>query len=156
MNKKAQMISNVVMFAMAGIIFALILMYGYRAIKGFLERSEEVGLATFRNDLLSSVEGIKRDYGSVAKIELTLPGKYTRVCIVDPQNPGTLQQTYPRMHQAWQTGSENVFLTPPSPQPIRIEDIEINNGYFCATNTGRITLWIEGLGDKARISQQAP
>ncbi|MBI4140577.1 hypothetical protein HY485_01935 [Candidatus Woesearchaeota archaeon] len=154
---KAQIIGNVVMFAMAGIIFALILIYGYRQIKVFLERSEDVALATFRNDLANSVESIKRDYGSVTKIELTLPVKYTLACITDPINPGTiLPQKHPRMYQAWQTGTENIFLTPPAPQPIKIEDITVDNGYFCATNTGRITLWIQGLGDKAKISQQAP
>lgn len=155
-SRRAQMIGNVVMFAMAGIIFALILLYGYRSIKGFLERSEDVALATFRNDFVNSVEAIKRDYGSVAKIELTLPGKYTRVCIVDPLNPSTLQQDYPRLYQAWQTGSENIFITPPSPQPVKIEDITVDNGYFCVETAGKITLWLEGLGDRAKISKTMP
>ena len=153
MSRKSQMISQIFIFVMAAIIFLLILMYGYKAISNFLQRSEQVALIDFKTDLESAVEVIKRDYGSVRKIELMLPKEYTDVCIVDPDNPGTLQSDQPLMYAAWQAGSENVFLVPKQEAPIYLEDITID-GYDCIPVIyGKVTLKLVGLGKKARISR---
>lgn len=156
-KKNAQILGQVVMFLLAGIVFVLVLIYGYKAITQFLEKSEDVGLATFQNDLLTAVESIKRDYGTVIKTELSLPPKYGLLCIADSDStkPSTdFEQMHKRMYAAWQTGSENIFLTPPSTQPIKkIEDITVDGGYFCIKNTGKVVLRLEGMGDKAKVSQ---
>ena len=156
-NKNAQIIGQVAMFILAGIIFVLIITYGYKAITQFLGKSEEVSLATFQNDLLTATETIKRDYGSVSKLELTLPAKYTMFCIADSDTnaPNAEFKTkYPRLYDSWKTGSQNIFLIPPPTATMRkqIEDITIPNSYFCIKNTGKINLRLEGMGDKTQLT----
>jgi len=156
-SKNAQIIGQVVMFILAGIIFVLILTYGYKAITQFLGKSEEVSVATFQNDLITAAETLKRDYGSVSKLELSLPAKYTTFCLAnsDSNTPSTdFQAKYPRLYDSWKTGSQNIFLVPPPTVTMRkqIEDVTIPEGFFCIKNTGKMVLRIEGLGDKTQIT----
>ena len=151
-NKKAQIIGQVMMFALAAIIFGLIITYGYKAVTNLMEKGSEISMATFKTDFENGVDAIKRDYGSVQKLELTLPTKFNEICIADPNNPGTLANDRPLLYNKWRTSSENIFFTPPAQQPFKINDITIPNGYFCIKKTGKILLRLEGQGDKAQVT----
>ena len=152
-HNHAQLIGQVVMFVLAAIIFGMILLYGYQAIHSFLEKGRAVALATFYTDLAQGVDLIKRDVASVSRLELSLPAQYTEVCIADPiDEKGMLQAENLRMYNAWISGSENIFLIPPSPQPFKIEDIIVPHGAFCIPNTGKIILRLEGTGDKTQVT----
>ncbi len=155
MNKKAQMIGQIFVFVVAAIIFILILTYGYKAISNFLARSEQVALIDFKADLESSVEVIKRDYGSVRKVELRLPKRYTEVCIVDVKRCESLEQARPLMYSLCIAGSENVFLVPKQETPIFLADISVPDpGYVCVpVANGNIALRLEGLGKSTEISE---
>lgn len=162
--RKGQMIGQVFIFILAGLVFVLILGYGYRAITNFMERGQEVQLLDFRNELDSTVNMIKRDYGSVQRIELRMPVKTELVCFVVsvddipsaqlPNNwESNFKTAYPLLYTAWSTGSENVFLLPRQPTPILIKDISIENGYCCIPAAGgRVSLRMEGKGNKAKIT----
>jgi len=156
--KKGQMIGQVFIFILAGLVFVLILGYGYRAITTFMERGQEVQLLDFRNELDSTVNMIKRDYGSVQRIDLRVPAKTEVVCFANAKDETTqdlarLKEQYPLLYTAWSTGSENVFLLPRSPTPLLIKDISLENGYCCITVAGgRVSLRMEGLGNKAKIT----
>ncbi len=152
-RKRGQMLGQIFIFILAAILFVLVLTYGYRAISNFLERSEQVTLIEFKERLQSGIERIKRDYGSVRKIELQVPKKYTDVCFVDPRCPESLQFEYPVMYNACLTGTENIFLVPQQETPIFVGDIVIDSpGYICIPTSGMVTLRLEGLGRTARIS----
>ena len=154
--KKAQMIGQVFIFIIAAVVFILIITYGYRAISGFLQQSEQVTMIEFKEELQSSIEKIKRDYGSVRKVELRIPKKYTTLCIVtpDPFCPSALQFEQPIMYNACLTGTENIFLIPKQETPIFVEDIVVDSpGYICIPTSGIVTLRLEGLGRKARVSE---
>lgn len=154
-TKNAQMIGQIFIFIIAGLLFVLILMYGYRAISGFMQRGEEVQLLDFRNALDSAVTTIKQDYGSVQRVDLRVPAKTEKVCLVNPStaSAGSLENDYPLLYSAWQTGSENVFLIPRQPTPILIPDILVETGYVCVSAiNGRVSFRVEGLGNKAKIS----
>ena len=60
MKKNAQIMGQVFIFILAGALFILILTYGYKAIAGFSERSEQVALVEFQTNLESSVKSISR------------------------------------------------------------------------------------------------
>lgn len=157
--KKGQVLGQVVMFVLAGIIFVLILIYGYRAIIGLTERGEQVELLDFKGRLESAIETTKRDYGSVDKVDLRLP-KADKVCFVtDPEleyDVINLESENPFIYQSWATGTENVFLFPKQPTPILIKSLVVDNnqGWFCMDATARrISLRIEGTGKEARISE---
>ena len=161
-NTKAQMISQVFIFILAGLIFVLIITYGYKAIQHFLARSEQAALLDFKSDLESAVESVKRDYGSVRKVELRLPTKFYTLCILDPEqcttptfmHPETRQSfTFNWMKDACETGSANAFIAPRE-LDISIPDVEVTGGAVCIPNIdGKVTLRMEGLGKKAKVSE---
>lgn len=155
--KKAQIIGQVFIFILAAALFILILTYGYKAIVGFSKRSEQVALVEFQTELESAIRSISLDYGSVKKLELTLPAKYIEVCFVDlnMQPSSEFEQIHPRMHEAWVSGTQNVFLTPMEENPFNVGKISLGEkGYLCFPITaGKITLRLEGLGERTGISQ---
>ena len=160
-GKKAQIIGQVFIFILAGLIFILIITYGYKAIQYFLERQEQVMLLDFRTDLEIAVEGVKRDYGTVRKVELKLPSKYQGVCFLDA---ATCAKTTPKLvlpvqeitaewaQDACMIKSANVF-TIPRDIDVALPDIQVDTGYVCIPNAGKITVRMEGTGKKARISE---
>ena len=156
-SKKAQIMGQVFIFILAAAIFILILTYGYKAIAGLSQRSEEVAMVEFQTQLESGVNGIRQDYGSVKKFELTVPGKYNEICFVDLDRipRGEFQQQHPRMFDAWESGTQNVFLTPMEESPINIGKIYVGqDGFSCFDiKGGRLDLRLEGLGDSTFISK---
>ena len=83
MNKKGLGVGQVFVFIVAGITFALIMIFGYNAISGFLKSGEDVAFVQFKTDLESSIKKIYTEFGSVRVEKFTLPAKYTQVCFVD-------------------------------------------------------------------------
>ncbi|MEM4242837.1 MAG: hypothetical protein QXM31_02960 [Candidatus Woesearchaeota archaeon] len=163
--RRAQVIGQVFIFILAALIFVLILGYGYRAVSTFLARGEEVQAADFRNELESAINTIKRDYGSVRRVDLKVPGRANEVCLVtydyrDVITSGwqeKFRQEKPLLYSAWETGSYNVFLVPLEQTPIPIRDIIVDpagKGYLCIASAGaRVSLRVEGTGSKAIISE---
>lgn len=156
-KRKSQIMGQVFIFILAAAIFILILTYGYRAISGFGKRSEQVALVEFQTELEGAVKSIGLDYGSVKKVDLTLPAKYTEICFVDlDKEPSPeFESMHPRMYESWLGGTQNVFLTPMEDTPINAGDIYVGEkGFLCLPIAGgKITLRLEGLGDRAGITQ---
>ncbi len=168
-SAKAQIIGQVFIFILAGLVFVLILTYGYKAIQHFMVRQEQVVLIDFRTDLETAVEGVKRDYGTVRKVQLKLPSEYQGVCFFDFDsavcNPG-VPTTNPILELPQQTikvkwaedacklKGANVFVVPQPAQtsPLELPDLQIETGYLCVPNVGGITIRMEGTGRTAKIS----
>jgi hypothetical protein len=116
----------------------------------------------FRTDLEIAVEGVKRDYGTIRKVELKLASKYYGVCFFDPVTCATgnpfiqLEQqkiNVPWAQEACKIKSANVFIIPRI-QDLSIPDIQVDPpGYVCIPNINGFTLRMEGTGKKAKISQ---
>ncbi len=165
MNRRAQVIGQVFIFILAGLVFVLILGYGYRAIMNFMERGEEVQMIDFKNELSSAITTIKRDYGSVQRVDLRVPSGTGEVCFVtadpaDVRAPGweeALENDRPLIYSAWSKGRENVFLLPKQPAPIVIADIVVEPetaGYLCLPVVdGKISIRVEGTGNRAKIGR---
>ncbi|MBI4148536.1 hypothetical protein HY490_04555, partial [Candidatus Woesearchaeota archaeon] len=91
--------------------------------------------------------------------KLSVPSGFHTLCLVDPVEPGQLQAKHPLLFNAWRAGSENIFLLPISKQPfpLFIKDIEVfgpeGRGFLCFENIqGSVTMQLEGLGDKAKVT----
>jgi hypothetical protein len=160
-NKRAQILGQIFIFIIAGVVLILIMSYGYKAINYFIEKQEQVVMIDYKNDLETAIESVKRDYGTIRKITLSLPSKYQGACFVDykncPTDTPTLelpsQEIYaPWAQEACKIQSANAF-TIPRTQDISLPDIEIDEGYLCIPNTGGITIKMEGTGKKAKISE---
>lgn len=160
-NTKAETIGQVFIFIIAGLIFVLIIAYGYQAINYFLERQQDVVMTDIKTDLDSAVQGIKRSQGTVRKLTLRLPSQFKALCFFDFETCGQLTKANlpePNEHisVAWgidacKTGSENIF-TVPRTAGISMADITVTEGYVCIPNNNGITLRLEGTGRKAKIS----
>lgn len=160
-SKRAQIIGQIFVFILAGLVLALVITYGYKAIKHFTARSEEVALVDFQNDFFTAVEGVKYDFGSIRKTELRLPSKFLGLCVVNIDNcpsslpilkfPGKTPVSFAWMPAACETGSANAFLIPRF--DLLIEDVVVDNDFVCVPNLdGRVILKLEGLGKKAKVS----
>ena len=165
-NTKAQIIGQVFIFILAGLIFVLIIGYGYRAVQFFLERQEQVVLLDFQSELEIAIEGVKGDFTTVRKLELRLPRKYQGVCFFDYTKPVCDPNTNtvnPKLElpgqeigvkwaeDACKIKSSNVFIVPRQ-QTIEFPDIQVDEGYVCIPNVGGMTLRLEGTGRKTKIS----
>jgi hypothetical protein len=164
MNKRAQVIGQIFIFIIAGIVFILILLYGYKSIMSFLERGEDVQMIDLKNEIESAITVIKRDYGSVQKVVLKVPTKSEEVCFVTTNSADaragweeSLKVEQPMFYTAWAAGNENIFLVPRQPTKIFVTDIVIDpegKGYACIpVAAGRVELRIEGTGNRALISE---
>ncbi|HLF54897.1 MAG TPA: hypothetical protein VI612_04200 [Candidatus Nanoarchaeia archaeon] len=161
-KNKGQIIGQIFIFILAGLVFVLIISYGYRAIQHFMERQEQVLLIDFRTDLEIASEGVRRDYGSVRKLELRLPGKFSGFCIFDPiicaETRPVLETSSGKINVDWaqsacELRSSNAFIVP-RVMDISLPDIEVSSpGYVCIPNVGgKIVLRLEGTGRKAKVS----
>ena len=64
-GKKAMGVGQVFIFIVAAITFALIMIFGYKAISGFVSTGEDVAFVQFKTDLENSVRKIYTEYGAV-------------------------------------------------------------------------------------------
>jgi hypothetical protein len=108
---------------------------------------------------------IKRDYGSVQRVDLRVPSRTEEACFVtaDPADvaaPGweeELKNDRPLIYSAWAKGKENVFLMPKQPAPIIVADIVVEPetaGYLCLPVVdGKVSIRVEGTGNKAKIGR---
>ena len=167
--KKAQVVGQVFIFILAAGLAVLIIGYGFKAITTFTARTDDIALANFKADLQSNVKTISSDFGSVKKVELVMPGGYTKLCLVDlTSGPSgkcicTLgcQDYNPFVCDSWETArdsdkfKDNAFLVSrESAESIQVSPIEADNGYVCITPIGsRLTLRLEGLGRATKVSE---
>lgn len=174
MNRKGMGIAQTFIFIVAAITFALIMIFGYKAVQDFISSGEEVAFVQFKNNLEREVRQIQTDYGAVRVKQFVVPGKYKQVCFIDLDvKPGgevleglRKQDAYAAdiWKEAWaredkkgfEAADQNVFLTPIQEEtlPIKVDDISMENGYFCSPiQKGKFSLVLEGKGDHTELSQ---
>ncbi|MEW5896524.1 MAG: hypothetical protein AB1668_02425 [Nanoarchaeota archaeon] len=82
-KKKGIAIGQVFVYITAAITFALIMIFGYRAVQDFLQSGEKVAFVQFKTGLESSIKKIYTEYGSVRVERFTLPAEFSQICFVD-------------------------------------------------------------------------
>ena len=166
-KKKAQIAGQIFIFILAIFLASLILLYGYKAIfgkQGFIYKTEQISLIRFETEISNAIRTISSDYASVKKLELNVPSKFTEVCLIDTRQPaentGICTRNNPDFNpiicDAWTTqgNKQNVFLVPMAEIPITVSTLEIETGYICLpVKQGKITLRLEGLGDRTKVSE---
>ncbi len=174
LNKKGMGVGQVFVFIVAALTFAFIMIFGYRAIAGFLQSGEEVAFVQFKTGLESSIKKLYTEFGSVRVETFTLPTMYQQICFVDlsaesadkklcdfdqvacsvwesVQNPlaGTAK---------YDSADENVFLKPPAPVKIKVNNIQIDpeegKDFLCfPIKQGSFRVVLEGKGDRTGLSR---
>ncbi|PIN73529.1 hypothetical protein COV20_04875 [Candidatus Woesearchaeota archaeon CG10_big_fil_rev_8_21_14_0_10_45_16] len=176
MDKKGMGIGQVFVFIVAALTFALIAIFGYKAVANFLSSAEDVAFVQFKNDLESDIKRIYTEYGSVRRPTYNAPAGFEKICFVDldaEYDPGLCAEN-PVACDLWQTAQQekssgdksaydsvdqNVFLIPQARVPIKVFHITITDegsqplGYLCEDiYQGSFTLVLEGKGSHTEIS----
>lgn len=180
-NKKGVGVAQVFIFILAAISFALIMIFGYKAISGFLQGGQQVEFIQFKTDLETSIQRIYTEFGAVRIEQFHAPVQYTKICFVDlgaaadtPANQ-ELKNEDPLAFIAWESVSgtgeseryksldENVFLTPTAPTKIKVHNIKIRKtspeekDYLCLPiNNGAFSLRLEGRGSYTELAETSP
>ncbi len=164
MDSKAQIIGQVFVFILAGLIFVLILTYGYTAITKLIDTKKTVDIIEFKTSIEQKTEAIRTSTGSVHKAIFSLPLEYTELCAVDPHMTQTHSNAFkikhPLFYNAWHSDPAlTIFTKPLLETPLNIKDIAVNGplfdepGFLCLPITnGRIILKLTGQGLTTKIS----
>lgn len=169
-DKRGIGVGQVFIFIIAAISFALILIFGYKAITGFLKSGEDVAFVQFKTGLESSVKKIYTEFGSVRVEKYSTPLAYNQICFVDmdkPYDPDlcnfdqiacSVWQGTSEAGTGYEGVDENVFLTPPAPVKIKVYMISVEDetgkNYLCVPiKQGAFSMVMEGRGDKTLLSE---
>jgi len=143
--KKGIIVGQLFIYVLALIVFSLIMLFGFNAIRNLMEKGEQTQFVKFKTDLENEIRSISSQYGDVrifnARNQMRVPGTYKKVCFIDidtnPTNSklcnAQLQEYNPIICDSWKTTMQqkqqhiqgpfqNVFLIPQASSPIMIED----------------------------------
>lgn len=167
-NKKAQIAGQIFIYILAIFVFAVIILYGYSAIKGFISKGQETAFIQFKNTLEGEVSRIYTEPGDIIVFNernpLIIPGDYKTVCFVssnadensiipDNINPELKTILTSAVESGLHNTTENVFLYPPAKNPIYLGYIETSPEILCINpSQSRLDIRIEGLGYGTRIN----
>lgn len=162
LSRKSQISAQIFIYLIAIILFSFILIYGYNAVKGFRERSEQVAYIKFKTDLTSTVERVSPDYGTLKREEFFIGGEYSKVCLVQnykqDENRARILNNIkdPIINDSIKGNvNKNVFLfTIRLQESFDVGEINVsNNGYLCVpVMNGKVKMQFEGKGNHAYIS----
>lgn len=156
MAKKAEISGEIFIYILAIVIFALTLLYGYKAISFFNQRGQEISYAQMYNDIKQEIEKVEGDtFGTVKKYTIDVPGPYQEVCFVNSKGrePRSIPANYTMISDTLQYTDDNMFLYPPGDQSYNVGDIEIISGQNCVKLvSGKADLRLESLGDHVKVS----
>jgi hypothetical protein len=158
-KKKSQIQSQIFVYILSMVVIALVLLYGYNAIKGFKERQEQITLVELENQLKSLINSASPKYGSIEKGDIALPSEYNTICFVDngelgsSDDCGLPEPDAAIVRDAIQSSTANIFLIPGGSKNFRIGNIKVEGGCVCIPKTGSNAVFrVEGLGNGVRIS----
>ncbi len=168
-NSKGMGVGEVFVFILAALTFALIMIFGYKAVTGFIQSGEDVAFVQFKTSLESSIKRLYTEFGSVRIETFTTPAKYKQICFVDMDKKYDPELC--KLDQVgcsvWEQSSgyesvdENVFLVPSAPVKIKVYKLSIDptvgKDFLCADiKDGHFTIVLEGKGDRTEISPGLP
>jgi len=164
-DKKGLGVGQVFVFIVAAITFAMIMIFGYKAISGFLSSGEDVAFVQFKTNLESSIKRLYTEFGSVRVERFTAPSKYEQICFVDLDSDydpelckfDQVGCTVWEESSGYESSDENVFLKPSAPVKIKVHKISIDpdvgRNFLCANiESGFFTIVLEGKGDRTELS----
>jgi len=158
--KRSQITAQIFIYVIAIVLFSFILIYGYNAVKGFKEKSEQISYIKFKTDLISTVDRISSDYGTLKREELFIGGDYSKICFVQNHNPSSnLAENIPDLivrNSVESKVEKNVFLfTNGLQESFDVGKINVSDdGYLCMSIVnGKAKIEFLGQGDHTFISK---
>ncbi|MBN1386379.1 hypothetical protein JW968_05400 [Candidatus Woesearchaeota archaeon] len=168
-RKKGQIEGQIFIYLVAIVLVSMILIYGYKAVRGLNKDIGEVSIIKFQTNLQNVMDRVAMDYGSIKVYNendpMNVPAGYRLVCFADTSDNAKRQlaasaaSSFPLIQDSLGTGaygaSENVFLVDDDmKQSVHIDKMGVQDYFFCtAIVQGKIYLRIEGFGDGAVVSR---
>ncbi|MDO8480574.1 MAG: hypothetical protein Q7S65_02025 [Nanoarchaeota archaeon] len=161
---RAQIAGQVFIYIITLVVVVVILIFGYRSITSFKERTEDISALQFRQELESSIRTISGQYGTLKVKQFPLDSSYQELCFVNNYNfdMGVPQNTqfadYPLILDTFSnfrpTANTFLILKDQSIAGIyTLGNISLAGNFQCFPfNRSVVTLRIEGKGDHAVIS----
>ncbi len=84
LSKRAADPSQIFIYIAAIVIVGFVFLYGFKAVNTFLQSSQDIELAKFVKDFQSKASSVSTDFGSIKFVTISIPSKFSRVCIIDP------------------------------------------------------------------------
>lgn len=161
MNKKAQDPGEIFTYIMSIIVVAIVLMYGYSAVKMLMEKSQRAGIETFKETLRNEVKKGSSS-NDRTKAVLSLGGDYNKVCFFNsnllPREISPDQSTQIPLVTESSAAKQNVYLIGDNKNTIESFFVEgiTNTALTCVSaNNGRLVLWMTGNGIGVSIDFQS-
>lgn len=156
-NKKAQFFGRPVVWIIAVIMIAMILFFGYRAITKSIQTGCLVQLTLFEKRLISDLESMYNQEGSVVEKDYIVPCGVEKIYFVDIDKDVSFSSlsNYPEIMDNVKSGTEkNVFMIKGNKVYDSFSaDIEIAYPYYDCyiTKNGALGLFLEGKAGKTGI-----
>ncbi len=161
--RKAQISGQMIVYIFGMFITALVIVYGYSAIKDFVKKSDDVALIQFEKELTNTIYTMSSDYGSVKIKTLSVPSGIEEVCFVDLDRDTVDVPGHPLVYDSWLAQDKvNIFLIEGVAKEFifagdidkDVSYVEVEGGgHLCiGTPSGKLKVRIEGMGNKALIS----
>ncbi len=155
--KKAQ-IGQIVVYLLAMVIFAMVLIFGYRAVVNLRQQTDQVAYLSFQKGLEADIESIYFDYESVKQKTYSIAG-YTKVCFITsyPEMPTDIYMPEePIVENSVDSGvQKNVFLVNDKIDSFYVGKIDTDPIEFfeCIdVVNGKLNIRLTGQGDSALLT----
>ncbi len=165
MDRKGIGVGQVFVYIIAIITFALIMIFSFKALFGFVANLQKVEFVQFKSDLENSIQQLHSEFGAIRQEEFFTPKHFQQICFIDLDYAPTSVEVSSLCDldsiacNAWTDSSgfameeENVFLQPPAEVKIKVPRLELNQGFLCAPiRNGKFILILEGRGDRTKLS----
>jgi hypothetical protein len=162
MPSRSQIHAQIFIYIIAVFLFSLILIYGYNVIRDFRGKSEQVTYIRFKTDLISTIDRVSPDYGTLKREDFFIGGDFSNVCFVQSykrgENYGDIVNSIgnPLVLDSFETNtSENTFLfTNTLHESFYAGEINVTEMYHCFdVISGRIKIQFLGKGDHVYLSE---
>jgi hypothetical protein len=81
--KKAQVATQIFVYIVALVVVGMVIVFGYKAVKNFGERGDEVALIKFKTDVENTFKSVSADFNRIKITEFNTPSGFDEVCLVD-------------------------------------------------------------------------
>lgn len=156
-ENKAQMPTQIFGYLLAVIISGLILSFGFSAIKGFVQKGEQIEFVQMKKTLEKEITLMETRFGSRKTIVISVPRKTSEVCFVGQgASKDSIPPDYAIVAASVGSGSnDNVFLFPGGESWNTGNIIVDTTSQFQCFNTasGKARLRLEGMGNRVKISE---
>ena len=82
-NKKAMGVAQAFMYIVLVLTFGFIMIFGVKSVLDFKCKAESVQFFQFKNQIEADVKKIYSEFGSLRKVDYTLPEGMNQICFVD-------------------------------------------------------------------------